>query len=82
MANQIVLYVRLNSGVCRKAKEFLDTRGIPFLELDIEHDSAAKEAFKKLGASTVPTFEISGKLLVGFQPERLKELLREARTIE
>jgi len=58
------------------AKSFLDANNIPYQDLDVAEDKAAREEMvSKSGALTVPVIEIDGEILVGFNEEQLKEKL-------
>jgi glutaredoxin len=58
--------------------DFLRKEGIPHTVKDIEKDPAyLKEMIEKAGGNRgVPVIDINGKILLGFNPYRVKELLR------
>ena len=49
---------------CRRAKQFLRERQMPFEEIDIEADPEAEEFVKRAngGKSKVPTFDVGGRI--------------------
>lgn len=49
---------------CRRAKQFLRVRQMPFEEIDIESDPEAEEFVKRAneGKSKVPTFDVGGRI--------------------
>ena len=58
------IYTQPNCNFCTKAKDLLNMRGEPFLEVDISQDERAKEKIKSLGFKTVPQiFYSDGKHL-------------------
>ena len=58
------------------AKRFLDANNIPYQDLDVAEDKAAREEMiSKSGTMTVPVLEINGETLVGFNEAQLKEKL-------
>jgi len=58
------------------AKSFLDANNIPYQELNVAEDKAAREEMiSKSGAMAVPVIEIDGEILVGFNEAQLKEKL-------
>lgn len=57
-------------------KDFLKEHNIEFEEIDVsENQDAANEMVKKSGQMGVPVTEIDDEIIVGFDKERLKELL-------
>jgi glutaredoxin len=58
------------------AKSFLDANNIPYQDLNVAEDKAAREEMiSKSGAMAVPVIEIDGEILVGFNEAQLKEKL-------
>jgi len=58
------------------AKSFLDANNIPYQDLDVAEDKAAREEMiSKSGTMTVPVIEIDGEILLGFNEAQLKEKL-------
>jgi glutaredoxin len=78
---KVVLYATSWCPACRAAREYMQSKGIPFVEKDIEKDSgAADELLQKaraqgISATGVPVLEVRGTLMQGFDPERLAQLL-------
>ena len=78
----IIMYSTEWCGVCKKARAFMKSEGIAFVEKDIERDkAAAKELQDKLRRSGtpsngVPVIDINGQLMRGFDPSRLLTLAR------
>ena len=78
----VTIYMTSWCGACRKAKAWMRSAGISFVEKDIEKDpSAAAELMKKARAagispSGVPVIEVRGQLLQGFSPEAIRTLLK------
>ncbi|MGB8456182.1 MAG: glutaredoxin family protein [Candidatus Acidiferrum sp.] len=64
---------------CRRAKTFLEARGVEFREVNIEQDAAAEEIVIKAnnGKRVVPTLEIGGRFFAcsPFDAEQLAEAL-------
>lgn len=57
-------------------RSFLDANNIPYQDLDVAEDKAAREEMiSKSGTMTVPVIEIDGETLVGFNEAQLKEKL-------
>jgi glutaredoxin-like YruB-family protein len=57
-------------------KEYLKQKGILFEEVDVSKDErAAQEMIEKSGQMGVPVIDIDGKIVIGFDKERIDELL-------
>jgi glutaredoxin 3 len=62
---------------CAKTKAFLKEHKIKFKDIDVGKDAkAAQEMIKKSGQQGVPVIDIDGEIIVGFDEDRLKELLK------
>jgi len=61
---------------CTALKGFLKENNIEFEDIDVSTDETAqKEMIDKSGQMGVPVIEIDGKIVVGFDQNRIKELL-------
>ena len=61
---------------CHRAKDFLKEHGIEFEDIDVSRDhEAGREMVEKSGQMGVPVIEIDGEIVIGFNRERLAELL-------
>ncbi len=64
---------------CAKTKVFLKEHKIHFKELNVVKDQkAAEEAVEKSGQMGVPVIDIDGSIVVGFDEDKLKKLLKIA----
>jgi mycoredoxin len=61
--NQIVMYTRPGCEDSDAAREFLNHRHIPFIEVNIDEDPAAVEFVKSVneGKKRTPTFKVAGR---------------------
>ena len=77
MSKKIKVYRVPGCPFCKKTKEFLKSKGLNFEDIDVaaDHDMA-KEMIKKSGQMSVPTIEIDGKIVIGFNKEKMENLLR------
>ncbi len=77
----VTIYGTSWCGACRAAREYMTAHKIPFADKDIERDpSAAQELAdkaSKMGIPTdrVPVIDVRGRLLLGFDRERIEALL-------
>ena len=60
---------------CDTVKEFLSQKGVEFTERDITVDDTAIAELEELGYMTTPVTVVEGEVVVGFNRERLDELL-------
>lgn len=73
---KIVVYSTPTCPRCKRAKQFLEERGIPFQVVDVAADKAARdEMIKKSGQMGVPVIEIDGVVTVGCDEAALKKQL-------
>ena len=58
------------------AKEYFKTNNVAYTEKDVATDAAARqEMMDRSGQMGVPVIDINGELIVGFNKEKLAELL-------
>jgi len=61
---------------CYTLKEFLKENNIEFGEIDVSEDKKAQEEMiQKSGQIGVPVIEIDGQIVVGFDKEKISQLL-------
>lgn len=59
------------------AKEYFRSKNLEFEEIDVSRDEKkALEMIEKSGQMGVPVVEIDGEIVVGFDKERIEELLK------
>ncbi len=62
---------------CNAAKEFFKEHKIKYADINVESDEKAqKEMVDKSGQMGTPTIDIDGEIIVGFDEEKLKEVLK------
>ena len=62
---------------CKKAKAYLGEKGIQFESIDVSSsETAQKEMIEKSGQMGVPVLDINGKIVIGFDKEKIDELLK------
>lgn len=72
----VVLYATDWCGYCKQTKRFLDSKGIPFKEFDIEKDAEARKAYEALGGRGIPLIDVNGTLIRGFDPDEILAALK------
>ncbi|MCH7882852.1 glutaredoxin family protein [Patescibacteria group bacterium] len=75
MAN-VTIYTTPTCVYCKMTKEFLKENNVEYTEKDVSTDAAARdEMIKKSGQMGVPVTDVDGNLVVGFDKEKLTQLI-------
>ena len=75
-SRRIRLYSAPLCYACHQAKEFLETRGLSYQEVDISKNAhAARELMGKTGTRRVPVIEVGEQVVLGFDRLQLARLL-------
>lgn len=76
MDKSVKVYSTPSCPFCIRAKQFLKDNNIEFEDIDVSSDQAAgKEMVDKSGQMGVPVLEIDGEIVVGFDKEKITQLL-------
>jgi glutaredoxin 3 len=79
---KVVLYTSERCSRCVEARTHLLAQGIRPIERDIDKDSRARARHRALSRKGgLPTIEVDGKVLVGFQEDRVQKAIDRAATI-
>ena len=73
---QVVLYATSWCGYCKATRELLGQLGVSYKEFDIETSQQGKQEYKGLNGSGVPLLLINGEVVRGYNPSKIKELIR------
>ncbi len=74
----VVMYSAVWCGVCRRAKAFLQSRGVPFSEYDIETSRKGREDYRRLRGAGVPIILVGKERMNGFNSTTLAAWLERA----
>ncbi|RMF34602.1 MAG: NrdH-redoxin [Chloroflexi bacterium] len=73
---RVIIFTTPTCTYCRAAKRYLRQRGIRFKDVDVSRDpAAARDMVRRSGQSGVPVLDIGGKIVVGFNREKIDRLL-------
>ena len=73
----VKVYSTLSCPYCFTLKEFLKEKNVEFQEIDLSFDEKAREELiQKTGKLEVPVIEIDGEIVVGFDKEKICQLLK------
>lgn len=76
----ILLYTTQTCPYCKLAENLLKELGVEYHKIDVNADQeTAKKMVTKSGQMGVPVIEINGKIIVGFNPEVIKEAVMASR---
>jgi len=72
----IQIYTSPTCHYCRAAKEYFAEKGVAYQEYDVFADGAAREEMmQKSGQLGVPVISIDDKIVIGFDRQRIDQLL-------
>ncbi|MFH1307628.1 MAG: glutaredoxin domain-containing protein [archaeon] len=74
---KIIVYSTPTCPWCHRVKDWLKEKKIKFEDIDVSvNEEKAREMVKKSGQMGVPVIEIDGKMIVGFDKDRIEEALK------
>ena len=74
--NDVVMYSTSWCGYCKKARRYFKSKGIKYVEHDIERSRLAKRAYNRLGGNGVPLIVVGENKMSGFSVRRFDRLYR------
>ncbi len=74
--NSVVMYSTSWCGYCRQARRYFKSKGIKYVEHDIERSRLAKRAYDRLGGNGVPLIVVGENKMSGFSVRRFDRLYR------
>lgn len=73
----IIVYSTKMCPYCVMAKKYLESKNIDFTDVDVSSDySKALEMVKKSGQQGVPVIDIDGQIIVGFDRQKIDQILK------
>lgn len=76
MDKKVTVYSTPTCPYCVMVKKYLKSNNISFEDIDVSADqSKAEEMVKRSGQMGVPVLDIDGKIIVGFDKERISKEL-------
>jgi glutaredoxin 3 len=78
----ITVYSATWCAFCHAVKDYLEKRGVKYLDKDVEHDPKhAQEAVQKSGQMGIPVVDIDGTIIIGFDRPKIDQVLKEKNLI-
>jgi len=76
--NTITMLSTTWCSVCKRAKAWLNAKGIAYTELDVEKDEEGKQRYHELQGKGVPIILVGKQRMNGFSEARMEEMLKTA----
>lgn len=74
--SNITVYTTSTCPFCDMMKNFLNEKGLPYKEVNVQQDqAAANKLVETTGQMGVPQTEIDGQWIIGFDPDKVMELV-------
>jgi len=75
-SKQVKVYTTPTCPWCKKVKQFLESNSVPYQELNVAENKAARDEMVNLTHQlAVPTITIDGDYIIGYNEKALKEKL-------
>lgn len=78
MEHKITVYSTSTCAACKQAKAFITEKGFEYENKDVGEDAKAREEMmtKNGGIISVPTIEIDGQIIIGYDAEKIESALQ------
>lgn len=73
---EVIMFSTSWCGYCAKARSLLKELDVQYIEYDIESSKEAHQQYIDLGGRGVPLLLIGGKVVKGYNPSKIKQLVR------
>lgn len=78
----ITIYSADWCAFCHAAMDYLDKKGVQYVEKNVETDPAnAQEAMDKSGQTGIPVIDIDGQIIIGFDRPKIDALLHDKKLV-
>ncbi len=76
MEKSVRIFTTPTCTYCKMTKEYLDEKKVAYDAIDVTTDEKARdEMIQKSGQMGVPVIDIDGEIIVGFNKDKIAELL-------
>lgn len=75
MSKDVVVYTSSTCPFCTMAKDYLKEKDVAFTEKNVQTDAVARDELMAKGYTGVPVIVVGDQELVGFDRDRLDEML-------
>ena len=78
----VTIYSASWCAFCHMAKQYLDSKKVPYKDIDVESDhQAAQELVQKTGQAGIPVIEIGDETIIGFDRPKIDLALRHYKLV-
>lgn len=67
---------------CKMAKQFMDSKGIPYTDIDIEKSREGYDTYKSLGGNGIPLLVVNGYIIRGYDPDAIEQDYKQIATAQ
>jgi glutaredoxin 3 len=72
---QVIVYHGNGCRFCQEEMEYLKHKNVAFIAKNVHSDPEARQELIALGSKTIPTTVVGSEVVVGFEVERINELV-------
>lgn len=74
--SKVIVYSTTWCAFCKAAKQYFDSKGVVYTEVNVEEDqAAARQIVEETGQMGVPVIRIGKELIVGFDKPKIDAAL-------
>lgn len=73
--SDVIVYTSNTCPYCTLAKNYLTEKGVSYTEKNVQTDKEARKELMAMGHMGVPVLVVKGQEIVGFDKEKLDDLL-------
>jgi glutaredoxin-like YruB-family protein len=73
---RVIVFSTPTCSFCMAAKQYFRQKGVKYSDVDVSRDpAAARDMVRRSGQMGVPVIDIGGKIVVGFDRNKINQLL-------
>ncbi|MBX9632803.1 MAG: glutaredoxin family protein [Burkholderiales bacterium] len=73
---KVTLYTATWCGYCKKARAYLESRNIPFDDVDVETTDRGRREYREMGGNGVPVIFVGSQRMDGYDQGSLQAMLK------
>ncbi|PSO46504.1 MAG: NrdH-redoxin [Parcubacteria group bacterium SW_4_46_8] len=78
MANKVEIYTTPSCEFCKQAKEYMKENEINYKDYDVKESAEKRQEMIEIsGQMSVPVIVVDEDMMVGFDAEKLEEMVKE-----
>ncbi len=73
---KVIVFSTPTCSYCNMAKQYFRQKNVKYVDVDVSRDAAAaRDMVRRSGQMGVPVIDIGGKVIVGFNRQKIDQLL-------